>query len=62
LKLLLALASAFILGYKSRGTHDYILQSQIRDFSLSPPTTHRATVEVFNPASTCVMGLHQSAT
>jgi hypothetical protein len=31
LKLLLALASAIILGSESRGTHDHILQSHIRD-------------------------------
>jgi hypothetical protein len=79
LQLLLVLASAVILGSESRGTHDHILRSQIRDsptwrarspylyppgtgwpsytprhwvpFS-SPPTTRRATVEVFEPAST----------
>jgi hypothetical protein len=32
LQLLLALASAVILGYESRGTRDHILLSQIRDF------------------------------
>jgi hypothetical protein len=32
LQLLLALASSFILGSKSRGTRDHILLSQIRDF------------------------------
>jgi hypothetical protein len=32
LQLLLALASAVILGSKPRGTRDYILLSQIRDF------------------------------
>jgi hypothetical protein len=32
LQLLLALASVFILGSESRGTHDHILLSQIRDF------------------------------
>jgi hypothetical protein len=75
LQLLLVLASAVILRSESRGTHDHILLSQIRDspnlegrsqylyppgtgwpsythrlwvsFS-SPPTTRRATVEVFN--------------
>jgi hypothetical protein len=31
-KLLLTLASAFILGSESRGTRDHILLSQIRDF------------------------------
>jgi hypothetical protein len=79
LQLLLALASADNLRSESRGTHDHILLSQIRDslnlegqvpvfisprdsvaqlysqalvpFS-SPPTTSRATVEVFDPAST----------
>jgi hypothetical protein len=34
LQLLLALASAFILGSQSRGTRDHILLSQIRDFPL----------------------------
>jgi hypothetical protein len=33
LQLLLALASALILGSESRGTHDHILLSQIRDSS-----------------------------
>jgi hypothetical protein len=70
LQLLLVFASAVILRSESRGTHDHILLSQIRDsptmegqvpvfisprhwvpFS-SPPTTRRAPVEVFNPAST----------
>jgi hypothetical protein len=68
LQLLLALASAVVLGSQSRGIRDHILLSQIRDspnlegqvsprnrhwlpFS-SPPTTRRATVEVFEPAST----------
>jgi hypothetical protein len=78
LQLLLAFASAVILGSESRGTH-HILLSQIRDFPnlegqvpifispgtewpiyiprhrvpfSSPPTTRRATVEVFEPAST----------
>jgi hypothetical protein len=32
LKLLLALASEFIIGSESRGTRDHILLSQIRDF------------------------------
>jgi hypothetical protein len=31
LQLLLALASSVILGSESRGTHDHILMSQIRD-------------------------------
>jgi hypothetical protein len=52
LQLLLALASAVILGSESRGTRDHILLSQIRHFLfLSPPTTCRATVDVFDPAS-----------
>jgi hypothetical protein len=74
---MVGLASAVILRSESRGTHDYISLSQIRDspnlegqvvylyppgterpsyiprywlpFS-SPPTTRRATVEVFEPA------------
>jgi hypothetical protein len=45
------LVSAFILGSESRGTRDHIL-SQIRDLSSSSPSTSRATVEVFDPAST----------
>jgi hypothetical protein len=55
LQLLLALANAVIFGSESRGTRDHILPSQIRDFLISsPPTTRRATVEVFDPASTCI--------
>jgi hypothetical protein len=46
LQLLLVLASAVILGSQSRGTHDPILLSQIRDFliaaSLSLAYTIRA--------------------
>jgi hypothetical protein len=38
LQLLLALASAFILGSESRGTRDHILLSQIRDFPDDPPS------------------------
>jgi hypothetical protein len=34
LQLLLALASAVILGSESRGTHDHILLSEIRGFPL----------------------------
>jgi hypothetical protein len=50
LQMLLALASAVILGSESYGTRDHILLSQNRDFPLSsPPTTRRATVEVFDP-------------
>jgi hypothetical protein len=69
---MLALASAVIFRSESRGTHDYILLSQIRcqvpvfisprnrvaSYTprhwvpfLLPPTTRRATVEVFVPAS-----------
>jgi hypothetical protein len=47
-----ALARAVILGSESRETRDYILLSQIRDLFYSPPTTSRAKVEVFDPAST----------
>jgi hypothetical protein len=61
------LASAVVLGSKSRGTQNHILTSQIRDFPgtgwpsytprhlvpiSSPPRILRATVEVFDPAST----------
>jgi hypothetical protein len=80
LQLLLVFASAVIIGSESRGTHDPISLSQIRDYPKSgiprppylyppgtgwpsyiprhwvpfssPPTTHRSTVEVFEPAST----------
>jgi hypothetical protein len=79
LQLLLALASAVILGSESRRTRDHILLSQIRDYPnmegqvpvfisprnrvaqlysrhwvpfSSPPTTSRATVDVFESAST----------
>jgi hypothetical protein len=53
LQLLLALASVIIFGFKSHGTHDHILLSQIRDF----PFCHLLQlagleVEVFDPAST----------
>jgi hypothetical protein len=78
LQLLLALASAVILGSEYRKSHDHILLSQIRDSPnlegqvpefmyprnkvaqlypqelghlSSPPTTRRATVEVFESAS-----------
>jgi hypothetical protein len=79
LQLLVVLVSAVIFASESRGSHDHILLTQIRDspnlegqvpvfispmsrvarlypqalgsFSL-PPTTHRVTVEVFEPAST----------
>jgi hypothetical protein len=52
LQLLLVLASSVIVGSYSRGTRDHILLPQIRDFFLSPSTTRRATVEVFDPAFT----------
>jgi hypothetical protein len=89
LQLMLALASAVILGSKSRGTCDHILLSRIRDspnlegqvpiltfyipqeqlgpvtpprhwvpFS-SPPTTHRARMEAFDPTSTWGNSLQQ---
>jgi hypothetical protein len=49
LQFLLVLASAVILGSESREARDQILMSQIRHFPfLSPPTTRRATVEVFD--------------
>jgi hypothetical protein len=78
-ELLLILASAAILGSESRGNHDLILPSHIRDFptlegqvrvfitlrnrvaqlygqalgsSSSPSTIPKATVEVFETAST----------
>jgi hypothetical protein len=50
-QLLLVLASAVIIRSESLGTRDHILLSQIRDFLLSPPTTRRATMEVFGPTS-----------
>jgi hypothetical protein len=49
LQLQLVLASAVILKSESRGTRNHILLSQIRD---SSPTTRRATVKVFDLAST----------
>jgi hypothetical protein len=78
LQFMLVLASSVILGSKSRGPHDHILLSQIRDSPAwktrspclytpgtgwpsytsrhwdpvsSPPTTRRATMEIFEPAS-----------
>jgi hypothetical protein len=53
LKLLLALASEVILGSEFRGTRNHILLSEIRNFPFSsPPTTRKAAVELFDPAST----------
>jgi hypothetical protein len=53
LQLLLALARAVIFGSEPRGTRGHIVLFQIQDFPFSsPPTTRRATVEVFDPAST----------
>jgi hypothetical protein len=49
LQLLLALASAVILGFKSRGTHDHILLSQIRDPS---PLTWRERCPYLHPPGT----------
>jgi hypothetical protein len=44
---------AIAAGLRQCSHRDHILLSQIRDFSFSsPPTTRRATVEVFDPAST----------
>jgi hypothetical protein len=44
------LASTIIVGSESHGTRDHTLLSQIRDLPFSsPPTTRRATVEVFDP-------------
>jgi hypothetical protein len=55
LQLLLTLASEVILGSTSHGTRDHILLSQIPRLPFSsPPTTRRATVEVFDPAVTRV--------
>jgi hypothetical protein len=64
-QLLLAFASTVNLGSESHGTHDHILLSQIRDslnleyqisVFISPgigfPFGRKATVEVFEPAST----------
>jgi hypothetical protein len=47
LQILLALARAVIVGSESRGIPGHILLSQIRDFPF-----RRATVGVFDPAST----------
>jgi hypothetical protein len=53
LQLLLVLASAVSLGSESRGTRDHILLSPIRNFPFRRLLrTRRATVEVFDPAST----------
>jgi hypothetical protein len=52
LQLLLALASVVILGFKSHGTRDDILLSDLRLPFLLPPTSRRDTVEVFDPAFT----------
>jgi hypothetical protein len=52
LQLLLALASAFNLGSKPRGTRDHILLSQIRDFTFYRILRLAGLrVEVFDPAS-----------
>jgi hypothetical protein len=52
LQLLLALASAITLGSESRRTREHFTVSDSRFPFSSPPTTRRATVEVFDPAST----------
>jgi hypothetical protein len=54
LYMLLALTSSVSLGSESLGTRDRILSSVLRLPLSSPPTTHRVTVEVFDPASTGV--------
>jgi hypothetical protein len=55
LYMLLALASAVLLGSESLCSRDNILLSQyLRLPFSSPPTTGRVTVEVFDPASTRV--------
>jgi hypothetical protein len=54
LYMLVALASAVILGSESLGTRDHILLSDLRLPFSSPPTSRRVTVEVFQPASTRV--------
>jgi hypothetical protein len=51
------LASAVILGSKSRGTRDHILLSKSNLPFSSPPTTRRATVRVFGPVSTRAFSL-----
>jgi hypothetical protein len=53
LPMLLAFANIVILRSESRGTREHILLfSDSRLPFSSPPTTRRATVEVFDPAST----------
>jgi hypothetical protein len=55
LQLLLTLAIAVIVGPQSRGTPDNILLSRIRDFPFRCLLRlNRATVEVFDPASSYV--------
>jgi hypothetical protein len=54
LQLALPLASAVILGSESRGIRDHILLSHPRLPSSSPPTTRKATVEVFDTASSYI--------
>jgi hypothetical protein len=56
LYMLLALASAVILGSESLGTRDHILLSDLRLPISSPPTTRRVTMEVFDPASRRSLG------
>jgi hypothetical protein len=50
LQLLLALAIAVILGSKSRGTHNHILPSQIRD---SPRTWRARSPYLYSPGTWC---------
>jgi hypothetical protein len=53
LYMLLVLGSVVFLGSESLGTHDHIFTvSDLGVPFLSPPTTRRVIVEVFDPAST----------
>jgi hypothetical protein len=52
--MLLALASAVLLGYESLWSRGHITVSDLRLPFSSPPTTRRVTVEVFDPAFTQV--------
>jgi hypothetical protein len=56
LQLLLALASAAILGFEARGTRDHILLSQIRDFP-----NMEGLVPVFIPPRNRVAQLYSQA-
>jgi hypothetical protein len=52
--MMLALASVVFLGSESLWTRDHILLSDLGLPFSSPPTTHRITVEVFDPTRTLV--------